>query len=67
MDNYVKSVSNNNKGLVQFAKSLENIEAERIKFRYSWLEYEVWRIDSTIAISVNYDENNPNLYKLSLI
>ena len=66
MDNYVKSVSNNNKGLVQFAKSLENIEAERIKFRYSWLEYEVWRIDSTIAISVNYDENNPNLYKLSL-
>jgi hypothetical protein len=66
MDKYVKSVSNNNKGLIQFAKSLENIEAERIKFRYSWLEYEVWRIDSTITVSVNYDENNPDSYKLSL-
>ena len=57
MDNYVKSVSNNNQGLVQFAESLNNIEAERIKFRCSWIEYDIWRVDSTITVSVDYNNN----------
>jgi len=57
MDNYVKSVSNNNKGLVLFAESLNNIEIQRIKFRCSWIEYDIWRIDSTITITVDHSND----------
>ena len=53
----------NGKGnlMTEFAKQIQNIHLERIKFRCSWKEGKFWRNDATIVVTVNKETNETTM------